>query len=716
MSATPSPSDDNAASPQRANQTPLIALLGNPNVGKTTLFNRLTGQNERVGNYPGITVERRVSRGALFDGSRVDFLDVPGIYSLAARSFEERVALDALLGWRGPKPDLVLLVVDATQLNRNLYLGLQILELGLPCVIALNMIDEVDGALPDLDQLSAMLGAPVVPISAQKRTNIDGLKRVLQFGLKGQTIPLDIAYPDALEADIARVVDAMPDTWRADPRWARGLAMWALNSIDASDEMDDIPDPVRQAVRAVQQDADAQQRDIDLEIIGARYAVLDDQPDLTRATDAARSWSDRVDGVLLHPFWGFGVFIALMLVIFQSLFAWADPAIGLIEAGIEWLAVAATTTLPPGLLADLIIEGLIGGVGNVVVFLPQILLLFFFIGLMEDSGYMARAAYLMDRVMQGMGLHGRAFVPMLSGFACAVPAVMATRTMERRRDRLLTMMVVPLMTCSARLPVYTLIIAALFPPSDAWGWVPVQGLLMMGMYVFSVAISLVAAFVLGRTVLKGKSVPLLMELPPLRSPTLVSVIRMMTSRARVFLTEAGTVILVCTVVLWGLLSFPQQPAPADDASPQTIAAHEAAQLERSYAGQFGKAIEPAIAPLGFDWKIGVGLVGSFAAREVFVSTMGLVYGVGGDVDEESLTLRDKMRAETRADGSPAYSPLVGMSLMIFFALACQCMSTLAVVKRETGGYRWPVFLFAYMTALAWVCSFVVYQGGRLLGL
>lgn len=702
-------------SPLPENTTPLIALLGNPNVGKTTLFNRLTGQRARVGNYPGITVERQVGQGALSDGNTVAFLDIPGIYSLAARSFEERIALDALLGWSGPRPDLVLLVVDATQLNRNLYLALQVLELGLPCVIALNMIDEIADALPDVDQLSAMLGAPVVPISAQQQTNIDGLRRVLRYGLRlPASVPPQIDYPDALEADITRLIAAMPQAWQADPRWARGLALWALSSLDEGDELTDIDPALRAAaIDAHRRDPD---RDIDEEIITARYAVLDAQPTLTRARAAARTWSERIDGMLLHPVMGLGVFIVLMLVVFQSLFSWADPAIGLIEAGIEQLAIGASAVLPEGLLADLVIEGLIGGVGNVVVFLPQILLLFFFIGLMEDSGYMSRAAYLMDRVMRTMGLHGRAFVPMMSGFACAVPAVMATRTMERRRDRLLTMMVVPLMTCSARLPVYTLIIAALFPPSAAWGAVPVQGLLMMGMYVFSVVISLAAAFVLGRTVLKGESVPLLMELPPLRMPTFVSVMRMMLQRARVFLTEAGTVILVCTVILWGLLSFPQQPAPADGASPTAVAAWEANQLESSYAGRFGKTIEPLIAPLGFDWKIGVGLVGSFAAREVFVSTMGLVYGVGGDVDEESLTLRDKMRAETRPDGSPAYPPLVGMSLMIFFALACQCMSTLAVVKRETNGYAWPAFLFVYMTALAWVCSFIVYQGGRLLGL
>jgi len=371
--------------------------------------------------------------------------------------------------------------------------------------------------------------------------------------------------------------------------------------------------------------------------------------------------------------------------------------------------------LPPGLLQDFLVEGIIGGVGNVLVFLPQILLLFFFIGLLEDSGYMARVAYLMDRIMRALGLHGRAFVPLLSGFACAIPAILATRTMERKRDRTLTMMVVPLMTCSARLPVYTLVIAALYPPSKLFGFVPVQGFLMVAMYVFSVVIALIAAAVLGRTVLRGPSVPLVLELPPYRLPILSTVLRMMWMRTRSFLREAGTVILVCTIILWALLSFPRAEPLSPQASGAERHAWQAAATQNSFGGQLGHALEPAIAPLGFDWKIGVGLIGAFAAREVFVSTMGVIYGVGEDVDEESMALRDRMRAETRADGTAVYSPLVGLSLMVFFALACQCLSTLAVVRRETHGWRWPIFLFAYMTVLAWCASFVVYQGGRLLG-
>jgi ferrous iron transport protein B len=344
-------------------------------------------------------------------------------------------------------------------------------------------------------------------------------------------------------------------------------------------------------------------------------------------------------------------------------------------------------------------------------------LLFFFTGLMEDSGYMARVAYLMDRVMRSMGLHGRAFVPMLSGFACAVPAIMATRTMERQRDRLLTMMVVPLMTCSARLPVYTLIIAALIPPALLFGWLPVQGLLMVAMYVFATALTLLTAAVLGRTLVRGRRVPLILELPPYRLPSLRTTLRMMKERSWVFVREAGTVILVCTIVLWGLLSFPRAPS-SDEAGAAATATGQAAaenvaaqsQLENSYAGRLGKAIEPALAPLGFDWKIGVGIIGAFAAREVFVSTLGLVYGIG-EVDDEAIPLRERLRDEKSADGRPKYTALTGLSLLVFFALACQCMSTLAVVRRETHTWRWPIFMFVYMTALAWIASFLVYQLG-----
>jgi ferrous iron transport protein B len=437
--------------------------------------------------------------------------------------------------------------------------------------------------------------------------------------------------------------------------------------------------------------------------------------------------------VLLHPVLGFAIFLGMMTVVFQALFTWSGPGIDLIEGAFGWLAASAEAVLPAGFARDLLTEGVITGVGSVVVFLPQILLLFLFIGLLEDSGYMARVAFLMDRVMRSAGLNGRAFVPMMSSFACAIPAILATRTMERQRDRFLTMMVIPLMTCSARLPVYTLIIGALFPVED-WLGLPLQGLLMAAMYLFSTLIALLAAAVLSRTLFTGPSVPLLLELPPYRRPQLGAVLRMMWQRSALFLKEAGGVILVCTIGLWLLLSFPAStPGSAErmearaqaeaSLSGEALAAAQsdldnqesAEQLQNSYAGRLGRAIEPVIEPLGFDWKIGVGLIGAFAAREVFVSTMGLVYGLSEDVDKETATLREKIRTARRDDGSLVYTPLAGLSLLVFIALACQCMSTLAAVRRETATYRWPLFMFVYMTALAWGASFVVFQGGRLLG-
>lgn len=705
---------------------PLLALVGNPNTGKTTLFNRLTGQNARVGNYPGITVDRRVGSMRLHKvitgeaAREVDVLDVPGAYSLSARSAEEQIAIDAVLGLHGnPTPALMLVLLDINQVGRNLYLALQLMELGLPVLLILNMADEAGDDPPDPGAITALFGVPCLKVSARTNQGIVELKRAVHEALKNPPISeIQVDYPRDLDADVAAVEAQIPADWGEGARLRRALALWALTSLDEEDELRGIPSELRAVVAERLALAHAAERDTDGEIIGARYSLLDAHHAELRKPPAPRTWTGRLDRVLLHPVAGFVVFLLIMLTMFQALFTGADPLIGVIETGVEALGNALTAVLPSGVLTDLLVQGIVGGVGNVVVFLPQILLLFLFIGVLEDSGYMARAAYLMDRIMRALGLHGRAFVPMLSGFACAVPAIMATRTMERERDRILTMMVVPLMTCSARLPVYTLIIAALFPPDRIFGVMPVQGLLMMAMYLFSVLIALIAAGVLGRTVLKGVKVPLILELPPYRMPTMKSTARLMADRGKSFLKEAGTVILACTVLMWGLLTFPRAPLPEGGMaalSSEQVTAFEAEQIQHSYAGQLGHAIEPAIRPLGFDWKIGVGIVGAFAAREVFVSTMGLVYGIGGDVDEESTSLREKLRTEAHEDGRPVYTPLMGLSLMVFFALACQCMSTLAIVKRETRGWKWPAFLFVYMTTLAWVASFVIYQGGMLLG-
>ena len=677
-------------------------------------------------------------------------LDIPGSYSLAARTQEERIAIETLAGLNQKgEPDAVVVVVDGTQLGRSLYLALEIIELRLPVVIALNMADVLKQhhMIIDTKVLSEALGVPVVPISAALEKGLDDLKEVVGEVLaKGGPIPRQEPLEGVLGQDLDAVQSVIPQGWgRGDEERRRALAGWALLSLGDDDELWDLPDSLRQHVQERRKGALEQDRDLDLELISRHWDWIDARmPSFIKEVPSTlRRMSDAIDRVLIHPVFGFMLFLMVMALLFQSLFSWSDPLITGVESVVGGFALGLGAILPEGVFGDFVTEGLVGGVGAILVFLPQILLLFLFISILEDSGYMARAAILMDRIMKALGLTGRAFVPMISGFACAIPAIMATRTMERQRDRMLTMMVVPLMTCSARLPVYTLIIAALFPGPDApggmvGGIVSLQAALMVGMYLFSTVVALLAAAVLGRTLFQGAAPPLLLELPPYRLPRPRSVLRMMWERGRLFVTEAGSVILTCTVVLWVLLPFPQDPPLSRDyeaemvsiqsseeaqATPtwksarlETLLAEQSAErLQLSYGSRLGHMIEPAIAPLGFDWKIGVGLVGAFAAREVFVSTMGVVYGVGDDVGEESLPLREKIKKEKRPDGTPVYTPLVGLSLMVFFALAAQCMSTLAVVRRETRSTGWAVFLFVYMTALAWCASFAVYQGGQWLG-
>ncbi|MCG8417788.1 MAG: ferrous iron transport protein B [Proteobacteria bacterium] len=708
----------------------LVVIGGNPNTGKTTLFNALTGRRAKIGNYPGITVERRQATmkldGAAAARGSIEVADLPGSYSLLAHTGEEQIALEAMLGLgTNRKPDVVVLCVDATQVTRGWYLVLQALEHGVRVVVALTMVDEAGDAAPDPSALGRATGCDVVSIVANRGVGLDRLREAIVRAI-ARPAPEPLwkwSFSPAMTRRLDRVNSALPASW---PR-TDAMALWALMSIDGEDELVGIDDRLRRVVAEVSDDP----RAIDDEVVEGRYRWIDRSIAPLLPGQPDHSLTDRIDSILLHRVAGYAVFLGAMFVVFQALFAWSDPAITLIEDALTWLGGEVRAILPAGIFSDFIVDGLIAGIGSVLVFLPQILLLFFFIGLMEDSGYLARVAYLMDRIMRSMNLHGKAFVPMLSGFACAVPAILATRTMERRRDRLLTMMVVPLMTCSARLPVYTLVIAALFPAGQVLGVFPIQGLLMVCMYLFSTVTALCAAWVLSRLVapLRAKRLPFVIELPPYRRPRLADVLRMMWERSRLFLTEAGTVILICTAVLWFLLSFPRvtpDTAPShDDLIARMSSADTAAeldnqrqgeQLHQSYGGRLGRAIEPAIAPLGFDWKIGVGIIGAFAAREVFVSTMGVVYSAGAGADETNTTLRQRMREARRKDDRPVYTPLVGLSLMIFFALACQCMSTLAVVRRETRSYRWPLFLFGYMTALAWIASFLVYQGGRLLGL
>ena len=738
---------DEPDSPGRAPATgrPQIALAGNPNVGKTTLFNALTGSSAKVSNYPGITVERRAGQLALPTGP-ADLHDLPGTYSHKARSAEEQIAFDALAGLNGETaPDAVVVCIDATQLARSAYLLLQCRELGARCVVALTMFDEAGEAAPDPRALQTLLGCEVVPVIARTRKGLPELVAAIDRALRGERRANWQWKPSAaLRGHLDLVRDALPASWRANERY-RGaadpladdaIALWALTCIEGAgrsdaatagidDEVDElvgVPPDLRAVVTKRLRGLDT--RALDDEAVLARWSWLDKELAALTKKKPDRTRTERIDRILLHRALGFVVFMGVMTILFMSLFAWADPVIDAIDKTFKWGGEELRGVLGAGIFTDFLVDGVIAGVGGVMVFLPQILLLFLFLGFLEDCGYLARVAYLMDRIMRSMNLHGRAFVPMLFGFACAVPAITATRTMERRRDRILTMMVVPLMTCSARLPVYTLLIGALIPAQRF-----TQAMLMVGMYLFSVSTSLAAAWVMSKTVkpLKARRLPFIIELPPYRFPRMPDVLRMMWGKSSMFLREAGTVILACSIALWALLYFPRelpkdapdfaalvQAAPDADTKAELEQQKKALQLQNSYGGKIGHAIEPALSPLGFDWKIGIGLVGAFAAREVFVSTLGIVYAIG-DADENPEPLRKALREATKPDGSRAYTPLVALSLMVFFALAMQCMSTLAVVRRETGGYRWPAFLFAYMTVLAWVASFLVYQGGRLLG-
>jgi ferrous iron transport protein B len=726
-----------------ATRQALVLVAGNPNSGKSTLFNALSGARTRVANYPGVTIDRRSATVALPGGPSIELTDLPGTYSLSARSREEQIAVESLLG-RGPRrPDAILVVADATALARALYLTIEILEIGHPVVIALNMTDEAsrDGIAINAARLEELTGARVVPTVANKDIGTDALRRALAEAIERKVAPRlpAIERSPALLVDIAELEGQILSERLMDrPLDARAWAQWLLLSLDqeAADELAGIPPSIRASVSRMHHRAAEVGRNIDLEIIGGRYQLVDRwiAEACRPSSSTRRSWTDRVDDVLTHRVGGALAFAAVMMMVFQALFSWSEPAIGAIEDAVAAVQSRVTDVMPPGPLTSLIVDGVIAGVGNVVVFVPQIALLFLFIGLLEDLGYLARAAFVIDRVMRAVGLHGRAFVPMLSGFSCAVPAVMATRTLENRTDRLLTMLVLPLTSCSARLPVYVLITATVFAPGTRVGFLSAGAVALFSMYALSVVAALAAAAVLRRTVLKGPVPTLVLELPPYRMPVLSVLLRGVWQRVKTFLIDAGTVILALTIVLWALLSYPKSAevtAQAEQAR-ATVAAlnltpderevrlteidsqEGGAQLRNSVAGRLGRLMEPAIAPLGFDWRIGVGILGAFAAREVFVGTLGVVFDIS-DADETNEPLREVLRGATWPDGATLMTPLAGVSLMVFFVLACQCMSTVAVVKRESGTWRWPLFMVAYMTALAYAASLFVYQAGSWLG-
>jgi len=694
-----------------------VALAGNPNSGKTSIFNGLTGLRHKVANYPGVTVERVEADIALPQG-RARILDLPGCYSLAARAEDERIARDVLLGLRAgePRPDVVVAVVDASNLERNLFFVTQLMEMGVPLCIALNMVDvaQRSGVPVDAAALEQALRVPVVPVIGRTGWNLPALREAVSRARRAEGRTW--RFPGAGEEALGIVRDAVGRAGTVPPEAVEGEAVRLL--------VGDAEEGGRGGAGVAKALEDARARfraaGIDAESAEAecRYALCNDIARRARrvAPSSGPSRSERIDRIVTHRVLGPLIYLAIMALIFQAVYAWAEPFMGWIEAATEWLGGAVSAILGPGVLTDLLVDGAIAGAGNILVFLPQICLLFLFLTILEDVGYLARAAFLVDRVMRGVGLHGKAFIPLMSSFACAIPGIMATRTIESRRDRMVTILVAPLMSCSARLPVYALMIGAFIP--DGW-----QAVTLLSMYALSVVIALLAALVLRKTLFRGGASTFILELPRYKLPSAKGVARTVFDRGAVFVKQAGTVILAMSVVLWFLAYFPRSDEVRQRASARIAAgepkeqvrAEEAGeQVRQSFAGRLGRAIEPAIEPLGFDWKIGIGVISSFAAREVLVSALGVVYGVG-EVDETSTALRDHLR-QAKGPGGKPFTWLTAVSLMVFFVLACQCMSTLAVVKRETNSWRWPLFMFGYMTVLAYLGSLLVYQGGLALGL
>jgi len=727
----------------------LVALTGNPNCGKTTLFNALTGLRAKVGNYAGVTVERKEGK---LRGTpphlKITLLDLPGSYSLSPQSLDEAVARDVLLQ-RLPEvgaPAAVVVVVDASNLERNLYYATQVIELGYPTVLALNMVDVArdNGTDVDVERLAEELGVPVVAMVASRAEGMDRLRaEILRLSMhpRESTVPAQrrfLKMPGDLDREWRELASRWTGPIQSGFPPASSEALLLLTDDKAlNGSLRHWPAGITKEVVAARGRLESAGVEWMSAAIEGRYARVSAIHEAVAAMPSmvGETLSDRLDQVITHRIWGPLIFVGLMFLIFQAMFTFAEWPMGWIEAGVGWLGDAVRGAMPAGDLRDLLVDGVVAGVGAVIVFLPQILLLFLFLGLLEDTGYMARAAFLMDRLMSKVGLHGKSFIPLLSSFACAIPGIMAARTIETPKDRLVTILVAPLMSCSARLPVYTVLIAACIPNVVVLGFMKLSALTMLSMYLLGIVVALLMAWIFKRTLLKGHAPLLIMELPPYKRPSVRVVLRHMFDRSMLFLRRAGTVILVINMVLWVLATYPRSAEREADFAAERQAATSAGgeeveerlaaldrfqageRLRHSFAGVLGRTIEPWIAPLGFDWKIGIGLVASFAAREVFVSTMSTVYNVGEVEDSEEGTrgLAAVMQSQKRPDGSPLYTALTGVTLMVFYVFALQCVSTIAIVRRETNAWKWPLFQLAYMTALAWVLAFITYQGGRLLG-
>ena len=734
-----------------------VALIGNPNTGKSTLFTALAGVRQRVGNYPGVTVEKKLGTMHLGDMT-CQLVDLPGTYSLAPRSPDEMVAVDVLLNRREDTSsvDAVLSIVDSSNLERNLYLVSQVLELGLPTVVALNMGDiaRSKGLSIDVDRLRSQLGVPVIEVQANRRVGMAELKQALAEAAASKTpIARESPFPADFQQETAALQSAFcgaEGAGNGNPPLPRYLAERLL--LDTSGYLQNTlarqthDTRTGEILHAARQRLAAAGCTVPAVEAQVRYAwvarVLDGV--VTRPATRVETAGDRIDRFLTHKVWGTVVFALMMLLVFSSVFIFADPLMGYVDEAIGAVGAVAAEALPPGPLESLVVDGVIGGVGSVLVFLPQILFLFFFLAILEDCGYMARAAYLMDKLMVRVGLSGKSFIPLLSSFACAIPGVMATRVIENRRDRLTTILVAPLMSCSARLPVYAILIGAFIPATTLLGFVPLQGLTLFAMYLVGIVTAALVALVLKRTLLRGPTPPFVMELPSYKWPSPKVVLYRMADRGWSFVRRAGTLILAVSVLVWAASYYPHNAAEVsqtlaprrdaleaqlarlpDDASNREPLEEQltavdndiaAAYQRDSILGRLGRAIEPAVRPLGWDWRIGCAAIASFPAREVVMGALGVIYNLGGDLDVGEQADQDRLGGRMRAavwddTGEPVYNIPVALSIMVFFALCAQCAATLVIIRRETNSWRWPAFTFVYMTVLAYLGAMATYQIG-----
>lgn len=695
-----------------------IALVGNPNSGKSSLFNSLTGLKQRVGNFPGVTVDKKIGSCRISASLTANILDLPGTYSLYPKGADEQVTCEVLLNRNHKdRPDMIVAIADASNLRRNLLFCSQIMDLGIPVVIALTMNDiaRQKGIEVDAEELERMMGVPVVKINPRRNKGISQLKKVLADMRLAAPVYHGREFIDVKEHTGAWL-DEVKELCLLESRYG------ALQVACSYMELSFLNAAQRIHISALVNESGFHKAKVQAEEIMERYRKIGTIMDkaVAEASPLKQSMmTDRLDKVLLHPLWGNLVLLAVLFMMFQSIFWLAEYPMTWVEQLFAFTSGWLDGIMADSFFKDLLINGVLAGLGGIAIFIPQIMILFGFITLLEDTGYMARISFLSDRLMRSVGLNGRSVMPLISGMACAVPAVMAARTIQNRKERLITIMVTPLMSCSARLPVYTILIGLVIPDKSLWIF-NLQGLVLMGLYLLGFVMALIVSKVMSWLIRAKERSYFLMELPVYRAPRWKNVTTTMIEKAKIFVVDAGKVIMIISLVLWVLATFgPPAKMKELTAKYETLKQqypHQASELERkqnteklehSFAGIMGKAIEPAIRPLGYDWKIGIAIITSFAAREVFVGTMATLYSVGSD--ESSDTIREKMRAARRPDGSPVYTLGSGVSLLVFYVFAMQCMSTLAIVKRETRSWKYPALQFVYMLALAYGCAWIAFQ-------